>query len=280
MTEKPDLPVAGSGTEHASGPAAEPHDSAARQPGQLQPAQPAQAPRSATAGERLKALREEKGISAEMLHRRTKIPLKTISALETDDTAYYASDPYARSFLEQYCEYIGVEPDELRSSFEKAAEPLRRADQRPRTILNPGSPLDEESYVSAAQAYFFKTAAASAAVLALLTLWLWKNADYFGWPASGESAIASPSLYEAAFISRLEGLVTERTWLRVTADRRTVFEGYAPAGVKLGWTASKEFKVESDRPDNLQLSLDNRKLEQFTKTQTLIPVVFSGAETK
>ena len=239
----------------------------------------ATAPTPATPGARLRRLREERGISVETLRRRTKIPAKTIAALENDDSAYYAADPYSRSFLEQYCDYVGVEPEEFRAAFEKSAETVRRAEARPRTILASASPMEEESYISASHAYFLKTAAASAVLLALLTLWLWKNADYFGWPPETDTA-PSASLYEATFISRLEGTVSARAWLRVTADGKTVFEGYAPAGVKLGWKAAREFLVETDSPQSLQLSLDNRKMEPFTKTHTAIPVVFSGVELK
>ncbi|MFA6583953.1 MAG: RodZ domain-containing protein [Elusimicrobiaceae bacterium] len=240
-------------------------------------------PRFRSPGERLAAERKIRRLTHERIHRRTKIPLKVLAALENNDYEYYAREVYARSFLMQYCEFMGVDFAEIAADYDNAAQSGRSGHSHGRQIiLDTATPVSDDGFLSSAHTYFMKYAAAGLLTMLLATAWLWRNAEYFEWTQNYAAAQQAPdSLYEAAFVSRLESLIKERTWLRVTADDKTLFEGYAPAGAKMSWKASREFRVETPDPDQVAFSMDNRAVENtFKKGVTVVPVIFSGVDVK
>ncbi len=60
-------------------------------------------------GDKLRKAREASGVSIEDVSFRAKIPRPVIEALEAEDFGFFTSPLYARSFLKQYGEYIGVD---------------------------------------------------------------------------------------------------------------------------------------------------------------------------
>jgi len=64
-----------------------------------------------SAGERLKKLRLEKGISLEEVQKKTKVNLNILKALEGDGLTDLRP-VYLRGFLKIYCKFLGVDPKE------------------------------------------------------------------------------------------------------------------------------------------------------------------------
>jgi cytoskeletal protein RodZ len=60
-------------------------------------------------GTRLKRLRLEKGISLEEVHKKTKVHLDILKAIE-EDTLINFSPVYLKGFLKIYCKFLGVDP--------------------------------------------------------------------------------------------------------------------------------------------------------------------------
>jgi len=60
-------------------------------------------------GARLKKIRLEKGISLEEAHKKTKIHLNILKALE-EDSPISLNPVYIRGFLKIYCKFLGVDP--------------------------------------------------------------------------------------------------------------------------------------------------------------------------
>jgi cytoskeleton protein RodZ len=69
-------------------------------------------------GEALRSARSAAGIALETIAERTKISLRTLSALETGDFARLPNRVFARMFLRQYLELLGRSPDEWIPAFE------------------------------------------------------------------------------------------------------------------------------------------------------------------
>jgi cytoskeleton protein RodZ len=60
-------------------------------------------------GERLKNIRLEKGISLEEVHKRTRVHLSILRAIEDDD--FINLNPvYVKGFIKLYCQFLGVNP--------------------------------------------------------------------------------------------------------------------------------------------------------------------------
>jgi cytoskeleton protein RodZ len=62
-------------------------------------------------GEKLKSTRESKNYTAEQVARDTKISLKYIHALETDDFQAFPGETYLIGFLKSYTEFLGLDSD-------------------------------------------------------------------------------------------------------------------------------------------------------------------------
>ncbi|MGJ8678647.1 MAG: helix-turn-helix domain-containing protein [Akkermansiaceae bacterium] len=69
-------------------------------------------------GEQLRAARECKELKLEDVSQATRIPAATLSALEESDYSIFPNPTYARSFLTQYSEYLGVDAQDWVKSFE------------------------------------------------------------------------------------------------------------------------------------------------------------------
>lgn len=60
-------------------------------------------------GTRLREAREEAGLIHEDVFHRVRIPISVIRALEAEDFSVFSSPTYAKSFLSQYSEFLGVD---------------------------------------------------------------------------------------------------------------------------------------------------------------------------
>lgn len=60
-------------------------------------------------GEQLRKARENGGLTVEDVQFRTRIPHSVIEALEAGDFSVFSSPAYAKSFLSQYSEFVGVD---------------------------------------------------------------------------------------------------------------------------------------------------------------------------
>jgi cytoskeleton protein RodZ len=60
-------------------------------------------------GKKLRAAREASGITVDDAVYRAKLPRAVVEALEAEDFGFFTSPLYARSFLKQYGDYIGMD---------------------------------------------------------------------------------------------------------------------------------------------------------------------------
>lgn len=64
---------------------------------------------TATFGQMLSAAREKRGLSIEDAAHETRIPAQRLRYLESDNFAAFGSMTYARSFIRQYSDFLGVD---------------------------------------------------------------------------------------------------------------------------------------------------------------------------
>lgn len=68
-------------------------------------------------GQRLKKLRLEKGLSIEDVHKRTKIHLDILKAMEEDGLAGI-NPTYIKGFMKIYCKFLGVDPGDYVKTYD------------------------------------------------------------------------------------------------------------------------------------------------------------------
>ena len=90
-------------------------------------------------GEALKGTRTAAGVALETIADKTKISLRALSALEAGEFARLPNRVFARMFLRQYLELVGVAPEEWLLAFEAAWQ--RHDDSRQPTPFRPPVPI-------------------------------------------------------------------------------------------------------------------------------------------
>ena len=70
-------------------------------------------------GELLKATRLKKGLTLEDVERTTRIRVKFLRALEEGDFDKFHSTAYARGFLKNYCEFLGLDANVMLALFRR-----------------------------------------------------------------------------------------------------------------------------------------------------------------
>lgn len=69
-------------------------------------------------GEELRRKREKAGLVFADISHQTRITTATLKALEINDYSHFASPAYAKSFLQQYSEHLGIDAHEWLQSFD------------------------------------------------------------------------------------------------------------------------------------------------------------------
>jgi hypothetical protein len=61
----------------------------------------------------LKERRLSRGLALETVHRRTRIPVAALEALEENNPSWFSAPVYMHGFLQQYCDYLELDCDSL-----------------------------------------------------------------------------------------------------------------------------------------------------------------------
>lgn len=72
----------------------------------------------ASQGEKLKNIRQELGLSLEEAHKKTKIHLEVLKAIE-EDRLVNLSPVYIKGFLKIYCKFLGVDPKDVLADYKE-----------------------------------------------------------------------------------------------------------------------------------------------------------------
>src|SRR5436309_2404225 len=99
-------------------------------------------------GDMLRDAREARGISLAEAKRETKIRAKYITALEDDKLAALPGPVYARGFLRNYAQYLGLDPQQAVELFDEQSQPTRnkiKARRGERTVDKRGAGAEKIS---------------------------------------------------------------------------------------------------------------------------------------
>jgi transcriptional regulator with XRE-family HTH domain len=80
-------------------------------------------------GSELRTARERAGFSLSELASRTKIPQRSLRAIEENDFASVPPGIFARSFIRTYAREVGVDPEEAIAEFRSMTEPAPQEDK-------------------------------------------------------------------------------------------------------------------------------------------------------
>lgn len=231
-------------------------------------------------GDKLRTEREKRGLSLEEAHENTKITVQNIAALEDERFDSFPNKVYARAFLRDYANFLGLDSGELLTEYEDKWSPKSVLDSQPKE--KSGSFWRVVGYVA----------------LALVIAAALGAGGYFGWqklrherklemqsriPDSHTSkpdgavipkapsvtppkseAPKTPTVAPKPVVApvapqtqTLEVTTLAEVWLRVVADGKTAFIGILPKGQTKSFQG-KTIEIRSGKAGAVQLKLNGQ----------------------
>src|SRR5438270_5524277 len=190
-------------------------------------------PEVPTVGERLRAAREEKGISLEDIAAQSRIPQRHLSAIEAGDWDSLPAPTYTIGFAKSYASAVGLDRSEIGNQLREEMGGQRFATNST-DVFEPADPARTmpKSLVIGA--------VAALVVLIVLMSWLKRRSveqneapsteNAAPAPTSPQSATPPPAAVPAAAQGPVVLTATAPAWIQVTDQGRTLFEAELQPG--------------------------------------------------
>lgn len=244
-----------------------------------------------TIGERLRKAREKAGLSVEDVAKKTKMSPRIVTALEEDQAVDRLSPVYVRSFLRMYARLVGLNEGAILQDFAGQSPPSPE-EVTPLPVRTP-EPLMAGSPAMPWMAWRpTKQQLAVAGIIAAVCVGLWGLAAAMKHlprprkqpavaraqrpspaavkpaprpkpaPAPRPAAVAAPAAVAVPANEPLKLQVTarERTWLRVTADGKVIFQNVLEKGKTEQWLAQESLSLWLANAGGVQLTLNGKSL--------------------
>jgi transcriptional regulator with XRE-family HTH domain len=235
-------------------------------------------------GRRLKAKREELGLTVDQVQAETKIRRRYLEALEAGKDGLIPGDVYVKGFLRFYANFLGLDGQALVAEYRQWKEGLADEEESKPVAHAPTALTPSRG----GRRGRLGTLAALVAVILILVAaagfwYVWSHVPAGSgdgrdgspvageeaggsggsstearWVLDGESAgLARYVVYGAPFTVRFQ-VVSETCWMRVEVDGRTAFEGTVGAGVQKDFAVQGALTALLGRPHLVSLSLDGQ----------------------
>ena len=229
-----------------------------------------------SAGAKLKSARLQKGLSLEEVHKKTKIHLNILKAIEEDSLIKF-SPVYIKGFLKIYCKFLGVDPRDCMPDYKE-----------PRTKISYVSDLQEKSASSfktrslrlfSLKAMHIKPKTIVTVVLILIfIIGLFNLGKFISFKASRSSrrtallpSVASSKPDSRAPISRLQNspaikIITldiyakENCFIQVKADGRVIFQNILKKGRSESWQAKDKIELSLGNAGVVELEVNGKRI--------------------
>lgn len=216
-------------------------------------------------GQQLQRKREASRISLHRIHSETRISTVYLEALEEERFDVFPAEIYLVGFLRKYASYLGLDAEVLVAQYHgQKSRSLKhdRIEQEQRESVE-----KEASTISVQQSIFLTAVILLGFGILVSVFFFVKNK-----PALIESDaepkvkrfLFIPDMYQEKRIP-LELLVTakNRSWIRIDADGKKVFEGLLPDASSEHWKARDSFIVIAQDWDDITLKLNGNYIQHI-----------------
>lgn len=217
----------------------------------------------ASAGDRLRAAREAKGMALADVAARTRVPLRHLQAIESGDYAGLPSPTYAVGFARAYARAVDADEVAVAAAVREEVSKIGRAPE-----YEPYATADPDRVPSRGLAIVAAGLALAIVVLALLwfgTSW-WQARQPAVATTEAPVAAPTPAVVSRSVPAPTNGQVkltaTDEVWLRVAdAAGKTLYIGTLKPGESFDVPAGADHPTLTvGRPDKLQVTLDGKAL--------------------
>jgi cytoskeleton protein RodZ len=204
-------------------------------------------------GEEFRSAREARGLTLSDVGEQIHIRSVYLNAIENEDWKSIGAPVYVRGFIRTYARFLGLDAEEAVASFNRNIPPERSpafvhptiVDARERSPISLWAILGVlvavllVGFVAYEAWLLYGKGGGSGAPVAATTAQPAGPAGGSQSPAPGASVSPSPAASPTpASHHQLAIRLTERSWLRVTVDGKTLLEGILPAGTARTFTGN------------------------------------------
>ena len=213
-----------------------------------------------TAGERLRAAREEKGLSLEDVAAQTRIPTRHLESLEASDWDKLPAPTYTTGFAKSYATAVGLDRAEIGEQLRGELGGQRPVTHQPAEVFEPADPARTMPK--------WLVFGAIAAVIAVVLLMGWLNERSLEQPEEPTNAVAAqaPAPQAPAQVppapAAAQGPVvltaTGPAWIRITDQGRALYEGVLQPGQSYTVPATATAPLlRAGAPEALRINVGN-----------------------
>ena len=225
-------------------------------------------------GVRLKKVRLEKGISLEEAHKKTKIHLNILKALE-EDGLMNIKPIYIKGFLKIYCKFLGIDPHDYIPDYREPGNlvmPVSKPEEKPiSALLSPSIKLFSLRVKRIGIKIVF-----TALVIILVSMGLF-NLSKRAKPSKAlfsktEKKSETKELKVAGITGniRLGIRANEDCWIQLKSDGRVIFQNILKKGRFESWQAKEKIELSLGNAGAVDLEVNGKLISKLGKRGQVI----------
>lgn len=213
-------------------------------------------------GERLKKLRLEKGLTLEEVHKKTKIHLNILKAIE-EDSFINLSPVYVKGFLKIYCKFLGQNSKDFIPDYKEPQSTFvytSHIQKKPASILKTVSLKlisFKIAHIKIASIIFLIIVFLSIGLFYLGRMIFLKRDFLFRRTKSSDTTL--PKLPQPASI-RLVIRAKENSWVQLRSDGKVVFQGILKKDKAEAWEAKERIELSLGNAGGIDLEVNGKLL--------------------
>jgi len=230
-----------------------------------------------SSGAKLKNARLQKGLSLEDVHKKTKIHLNILKALEEDSLVNF-SPVYIKGFLKIYCKFLGIDPRDCIPSYkEPAAEITRLSGSKEKPVAS--LKLPRWNFFLFKGIHIKPKVIGLAALIIILLVGLFNLGRFISIKASRRlpkriepSAIVSPfKPHPKLPVVRLQNLAVikiitldiyakDNCFIQAKCDGRIIFQNILKKGRSESWQAKEKIELSLGNAGAVELEVNGKRI--------------------
>lgn len=254
-------------------------------------------------GKLLRERRETQGVSIKAVEESTSIRRLYLEAIENEDYDKLPELVYARGFVRNYADFLGLDGDDIAARFKEEIEPKpeepENIEQEPPVKHQPAVPHDEDRRVTFSSGRDFKARTQGTSTLTkvltaaavLVVAFVGGIYYYFGndpkvtekvsqpVPKQENAVIdvANPTASASGKVDGVEVVATfsNNCWTWVTSDGKDVFEGFVEKGQRFTWKGKTNVNVTLGNAGAVEIVRNGHSLGKAGKNGEVVEIRYT-----